>query len=130
MDGGRLLMVRRGREPGLGKWSVPGGHLEQGETIAQAVARELAEETGVQAVCEGLVGWAERIGPGYHFVILNFWARVLPDQEPTPGDDADDAAWVPLDQVGGRSLVEGLAEFLHEHGVLAVPGSQTTPAGP
>src|SRR5205823_1617712 len=61
-----LLMIRRGRGPAAGEWSVPGGRVESGETLAEAVVRELAEETGIEAVCDELVGWVERIGDDHH----------------------------------------------------------------
>ena len=121
VDAGRLLMVRRGRAPAAGRWSIPGGRVERGETLAEAVVREVAEETGVEAVCEGLAGWVERIGRQHHFVILDFWARALAGAQPTPGDDAAEAAWVPLGQVRGLALVDGLDEFLTDRGVLEGP---------
>jgi ADP-ribose pyrophosphatase YjhB (NUDIX family) len=117
---GRLLLVRRGRGPAAGEWSVPGGRVERGETLAEAVVRELAEETGVEGVCDGLVGWAERIGPDHHYVIMDFAVTVLDPDRAVAGDDAAEVAWVPLDEVAHRRLVEGLAEFLHEHGVVPV----------
>ncbi len=67
-----LLLVLRGREPGRGRWSVPGGRVEAGETLARAVVRELKEETGLDGVCGPFVGWVERIGADHHFVILDF----------------------------------------------------------
>lgn len=114
----RLLLVRRGRGPAAGEWAVPGGRVEAGETLAEAVVRELREETGLEGICGPLLGWVERIGEGHHFVILDFTVTVLDPAEPVAGDDAAEAAWVPLGEVAGYRLVEGLAEFLHEHGVL------------
>ena len=119
VEDGRLLLVRRGRPPGLGEWSVPGGRVEAGETMAEAVVRELAEETGLSGECVGVVGWVERIGPEHHFVIVDFRVRVDAAGRPTPGGDAAEAAWVPLEEAGALALVEGLAAFLAEHGVLA-----------
>ena len=80
---------------------MPGGHVEPGETVAAAVEREVLEETGLEVRCGPLLGWAERMGPGYHFVILDFTV-VVPDGcgEPVPGSDAAAAAWVPLGEVG------------------------------
>ena len=118
VDADRLLLVRRGRGPAAGEWSVPGGRVEAGETLAEAVVRELAEETGLEGVCDQLVGWVERIGPDQHYVILDFRVTVLDDQPPEAGDDAAEAAWVALEDVADLALVEGLAEFLHAHGVL------------
>ena len=62
----------------------------------------------------------ERFDEGTHFVILDFEVTVLDDQVPVAGDDAAEVAWVPLGDVIDRPLVDGLAEFLHEHGVLDV----------
>jgi mutator protein MutT len=114
----RLLLIRRGRGPAAGEWSVPGGRVEGGETLAEAVVRELAEETGVEAVCGPLVGWVERISDEHHFVILDFWATLLDDRPPVAGDDAAEVEWVPLSDVAERRLVDGLAEFLHHHGII------------
>jgi 8-oxo-dGTP diphosphatase len=118
LDDDRLLLIRRGRGPAAGDWSVPGGRVERGETLADAVVRELAEETGLEGVCDELVGWVERIGPRHHYVILDFRVTVLSSIQPVAGDDAAEAAWVPRDQVAELKLVDGLAEFLHEHGIL------------
>lgn len=115
-----LLLIRRGRGPAAGEWSVPGGRVEPGETLAEAVLRELQEETGVEGVCGPLLGWVERITDEHHHVILDFTVTLLDSQDPVPGDDALEAAWVPLDQVAELQLVEGLAEFLHEHDIIDV----------
>jgi 8-oxo-dGTP diphosphatase len=115
---GNLLLVRRGHGPAAGEWSIPGGRLEAGETIAEAVVREVREETGLESVCGPLVGWVERFDDGHHFVILDFEVTVLDDAAPRAGDDAAEAAWVALADVADLRLVDGLAEFLHEHGYL------------
>jgi 8-oxo-dGTP diphosphatase len=121
VDDDRLLLIRRGHGPAAGEWSLPGGRVETGELLAEAVVRELAEETGLEVVCGDLLGWVERIDHGYHFVILDFIATLLgPDNaELVAGDDAAEAAWVPLHEVAEHRLVDGLAEFLHEHGVIS-----------
>ncbi len=122
VSAGHVLLVRRGRPPGEGGWSVPGGRVEPAETLAAAVRREVLEETGITVDPGELVGWAERIGEEYHFVILDF-AAVPCDGDlpaPTAGDDAADARWVPLADVRRLALVDGLAEFLDMHGVLPV----------
>jgi mutator protein MutT len=118
VDDDRLLMIRRGRGPAAGEWSVPGGRVEAGETLAEAVVRELSEETGLEAICDEFVGWVERIADAYHFVILDFRVTVLDAADPVAGDDAAEAAWVPLHEVTSLQLVEGLAEFLHDNGIL------------
>ena len=125
LDEGRLLLIRRGRGTARGLWSVPGGRVEWGETLAQAVEREVVEETGLRVVCGRYLGWVELIGDGYHYVVHDFLAHRA--EGPTgpgelrAGDDADDAAWVPLDRLGSVPLVEGLHRFLFEHGVAGPP---------
>lgn len=117
---GRLLLIRRGHGPAAGEWSVPGGRVEHGELLAEAVVREIREETGLECVCGALVGWVERFDEGAHFVILDFEVTVLDDRPPTAGTDAAEAAWVEVGDVTDLRLVDGLAEFLHEHGYLDV----------
>lgn len=118
VDDDRLLLVRRGHGPAAGEWSIPGGRVEPGEMVQEAVVRELAEETGLEGVCGALVGWVERLGDDHHFVILDFAVALLEAREPTAGDDAAEARWVPLWDVAEMALVEGLAEFLHDHEIL------------
>lgn len=113
-----LLLVRRGHEPAAGEWSVPGGRVEPGESLMEAVVRELHEETGLRGVCGPLVGWVERISEDHHFVILDFEVTVADDLAPTAGGDASEARWWPVSEMGSLPLVEGLAEFLHDHGVI------------
>jgi 8-oxo-dGTP diphosphatase len=115
---GNLLLVRRGHGPAAGEWSVPGGRVEGGESLAEAVVREVREETGLECVCGDLLGWVERQDEGHHFVILDFDVTVLGADPPTAGDDATEAAWVPLDEVLDLRLVDGLAEFLADRGVI------------
>lgn len=116
---GALLLVRRGHGPAAGEWSVPGGRVEAGETLAEALVREVAEETALECVCGELMAWAELIGDEHHFVVMDFVATVLEHGTPVAGDDAAEVRWVPLGEVAELNLVDGLAELLHEHGVLA-----------
>lgn len=118
VDADRLLLVRRGHGPAAGTWSIPGGRVEPGELLAEAVVRELLEETGVEGVCGELVGWAERFTEVDHYVILDFRVAVLEDTNPVAGDDAAEARWVPVVDVAELDLADGLAEFLHEHGLI------------
>jgi 8-oxo-dGTP diphosphatase len=129
VDQGRVLLVQRGRAPSAGLWSVPGGRVEPGETLAEAVCRELAEETGLAGTCGDLVGWVERISAEHHFVILDFAVDVADPASASPGDDAVDLAWVPLDELAHRpDLVPGLLEFLVDHGVVVRSGPDLTTA--
>jgi 8-oxo-dGTP diphosphatase len=120
---GSLLLVRRGHGPAAGQWSVPGGRVEWGEVLAEAVVREVLEETGLECVCGEMLGWVEIIQTDHHadpvhFVVLDFVATVLEHGEPVAGDDAAEVRWVPVADVLDLDLVEGIAEFLHEHGIL------------
>jgi ADP-ribose pyrophosphatase YjhB (NUDIX family) len=120
-DGCLLLVQRAGDRPDGGLWAVPGGRVEPGERLRDAVVRELGEETGLRSRCGDLVGWAERISLEYHYVILDFRVELL-DPDPrgasAAGDDASGLAWVPLGAVAAHHLVPGLAEFLVDHGVI------------
>jgi 8-oxo-dGTP diphosphatase len=117
---GDLLLVRRGRGAAVGAWSIPGGRVEAGETLATAVERELVEETGLEGRCGAFVGWVERISSDHHFVILDFLVEVSGGGAATAGDDAAEVRWVPLREVVELDdLVPGLVEFLREHGLLA-----------
>ena len=118
IDEDDLLLIRRGRGVAAGFWSVPGGRVEEGETLAEAVVRELREETGIEGVCGELIGVEEVLAEGFHFVILDYAVSVLERSDPVAGDDAAEAAWVPLSDVAELPLTEGLAEFLHDHGIL------------
>lgn len=119
VDHDRLLLVKRGRAPQAGVWSVPGGRVEHGELLMEAVLRELREETSLEGVCGPLLGWAERIDDEGHYVLLDFEVTLVGSDQPVAGDDALDVAWVDLHDVAELDLVDGLAEFLHEHGIIA-----------
>ena len=96
--------------------------LHHGAAIAEgapeAVVRELAEETGLEGVCGPFVGYVELIDGDHHHVVLDFEVTVL---EPSPlvaGDDAIEAAWVPIHDVVDWALAPGLAEFLADHDLI------------
>lgn len=108
---GRLLMIKRGRPPAVGRWSLPGGRVEPGESDIVAVARELLEETGLDVECGPLAGVVVR----GEFEIHDYWCSVTGGVL-RAGDDAADARWVSaaeytrLDQSG--ALVDQLTATL------------------
>ena len=118
---GRLLLIRRGHDPHRGRWSLPGGRIEPGESAEQAIVREVREETGLEV----------RVGPAVGSVLIPAGAVVydVTDFACTPvdpaaplvaGDDADGVAWVDAATLGGLACTPRLVETLREWGVLPV----------
>jgi ADP-ribose pyrophosphatase YjhB (NUDIX family) len=118
---GRLLLIKRGHEPGIGLWSLPGGRVEPGETDAEALVREMREETGLVVEAGRLLGRVRR--PAGHGDVLDIrdYAATVIGGTLNPGDDAADARWVGAEEFGGLPVTEGLAEILISWGVLG-PG--------
>lgn len=112
-----LLMVRRGNEPGKGLWSLPGGRVEHGEYLADALRREVSEETGLDVTVGELVGIFEVVGET-HYVILDFFARPEGEVSPQAGDDVDEVRWVPLNEVSSLECTPRFVETMKGWGVL------------
>ena len=115
---GRLLLIKRGHEPEAGKWSLPGGRIEPGETDAQALVREMREETGLTVLPGPLLGAVERPGPGGSIIDIRDYAATVIDGTLAAGDDAADARWVAAADVPRLPLTSGLADALASWGVL------------
>ena len=117
IDGERVLLVRRARPPLEGEWSLPGGLVETGERLADAVRREIAEETGLQVRVEGIVKVLDRItfAKGrdaekrvkYHYVLVDFLCHVEGSQQNETlraSSDVSQARWVRRDDLSKYSL--------------------------
>ena len=108
---GRVLLIERGKPPGVGLWSVPGGRLEGAETLAQGVAREVREETGLLVEVGPLACVIERMGDDHHFVILDYLARVIGGTL-AAASDARAARWVTPEELSSLPLTDGLGAVL------------------
>ena len=118
-DAGRLLVVRRGREPAVGRWSIPGGRVELGETDADAVRREVLEETGLHVLVGLHLGTVVRPGTqGMTYDIRDYACSLAINTSPVPGDDAEEVRWVTRAELKGLDLVDGLWDALVDWGVL------------
>ena len=100
LRGDEVLLIRRGKPPRVGEWSLPGGRIEPGERAVDAALRELSEETGVTARITGLMDVVDGLfaDAGLHYVLIDYAAEWV-SGEPVAGDDALEARFVPLDQV-------------------------------
>lgn len=111
---GRILLVRRARSPAKGVYTLPGGRVEFGEALQEALRREIDEETGLAIDIIGLAGWREVLPPasgGGHFVILPFAARWRAG-EPRLNAELDDFKWLAHDALDGLTLTAGLPEII------------------
>lgn len=119
---GKLLIVKRGVEPSKGKWSIPGGAVELGERIRDALLREVKEECGldVEIALEKPMDAIDNITISkdgrlqYHYVLLQFLAR-LKGGILKPASDVSDAKWVPLDEVEKYDLTKSFRSFFQKH---------------
>lgn len=115
VENGALLLVRRGRGPNTGLWAVPGGKVAFGETMRQAIVREVREETGLEVEVGDVVWVGEALdsdpSPGWHYTLVDFCCRVTGGQL-AAADDALEAAWVPLDQVLNRPVTPTMIDLM------------------
>ena len=116
---GRLLLIQRGNEPGRGLWSVPGGRVEAGESVAAAVEREVREETGLAVRAGAEVGRVRVPGPGVVYDVVDLACTLLdPDATPVAGDDADAVTFAGAADLERLCCTPRLLETLRGWGVL------------
>jgi ADP-ribose pyrophosphatase YjhB (NUDIX family) len=116
---GRLLLVRRGNEPSRGLWSVPGGRVEAGESVAAAVEREVREETGLAVRAGAEVGRVRIPGHGVVYDVADLACTLLdPAAVPVAGDDADDVTFADAADLERLTCTPRLLETLRGWGVL------------
>lgn len=114
---GRVLIARRARAPAHGIYTLPGGVVEVGETLREAVAREILEETNLIIEPVALAGYRERVARDasgkveHHFVILPFAARLI-SGEPLLNEELAEVRWLAPAQLMGLQTTEGLAEIV------------------
>jgi 8-oxo-dGTP diphosphatase len=117
LHGDRVLLVKRGNAPALGKWSLPGGLVNLGETTRAAVVREVAEECGLTITVADVAGVVDRVTRDadgrvkYHYVLVDYLAHPESTQIRS-GSDAAEARWVEIDRVAELDVTEGLVDMI------------------
>ena len=117
-DEPRVVLIQRGRPPMQGTWTLPGGRVERGEGLHDALRREVREETGLEVEVGALIEVIELRDPGgaHHFVILDYVARPLDarvaEASLRAGDDAADARWVALDDLAQYGVTDAVQRVI------------------
>jgi ADP-ribose pyrophosphatase YjhB (NUDIX family) len=116
----RVLLVQRGRQPALGKWSLPGGLVELGESLHDAVRREVREEVGLDVAVKDLVVALDRVifdregRIEYHYILLDFICEPESGDEPFPASDIRDCRFLPLDELPRYDLTRGTEKVIRQ----------------
>ncbi len=116
-DGSKVLLVERGKPPLVGYWSVPGGIVETGERLEDALVREVWEETGLQVTADSVATVFERIMPDesggceYHYVLIDFYCTVR-GGELRPGDDASGVQWFEIGRLTDLTMTGGTRDVI------------------
>jgi 8-oxo-dGTP diphosphatase len=126
---GRVLLVKRGGQPSAGKWSLPGGLVDLGETTEEAVRREIAEECGLTVRLAGITGVVDRIVRDdegrvrYHYVLVDYLAYPQSGVV-AAGTDAAEVRWVPVEGLDELDVTEGLSEMIRRATALAADANE------
>jgi 8-oxo-dGTP diphosphatase len=129
--GERFILVRRGREPRRGQWSIPGGAQQLGETVYAAARREVLEETGLEVEIRGLVDVVDSIARDeagnleYHYTLVDLCAESARG-EPRAGDDAEAVGWFTLEELPGLELWSETERIIRETALLRNQGSRAS----
>lgn len=113
IDQGRLLLVKRGRDPGKGLWAVPGGKVRRGEPITEAARREVLEETGLVVEIGEVIWVGEHLTEQHHIVLIDFLGTVIGGTLEA-ADDAEEARWVELAAAEEYPLTPTMFELVEE----------------
>lgn len=110
----QVLMIQRNQPPAMGFWSIPGGKLEPGESLAEACQREIKEETGLETTVKNIVAIVERRIEGFHYVIIDYLALLREGENilPVAQSDVAEARWINLEHLADYNLVAGLAGII------------------
>jgi ADP-ribose pyrophosphatase YjhB (NUDIX family) len=136
LNGELVLLARRGRPPGQGKWSIPGGLVHLGERIEDAVVREIEEESGLLVRGLGFCGVIDRVvreqdAVRYHYVIIDYVAESVGGRLQA-GSDAAEVRWVALDDIPKYDTTDGLADMIRRARAIqrAAPAKSSQSGGP
>lgn len=131
----QVLLIKRGKEPALGEWSIPGGVVRVGETLKEAVIREIREETNLEVEVLGLAKVIERIfreadgRVSYHYVLFDFLCQ-MKSGDLRAGSDAQEVRFVPLTEISTYKLTPATQEVIQRANKMRKsPGSLAEPAG-
>ena len=130
---GCVLLARRGKAPGLGKWSVPGGAVDVGESLEAAARREVREECGIEVELTDTMEVIQRVTRDdaqrvrFHYVIVDYLARWL-SGEPRPSDEASEVRWFRPEEFDGLDMTAGTAEVIRR--MLRKAGVADAGSGP